>query len=335
MGFFQKGSIHKIVLCVMVLMLFCLQTGCFWKKKIPEPEPVAQELYEDGIKLIEKKLYEEARDKFNKAKVASADTELELLAEIAVADSYFEEEEFEAARAQYEETYKLHSGGKIADYLLYRIAECFFWQIDKIDRDATNAKKGLQAFERFEAEFPESQYLPQAQLRMKKIHTFLAESEFFIGKFYLRKHALFAAINRFKKALDLYPQSGIEDKLLFHLYMTYEILKDEDNTLEFRRLLLERYPNSEYVPKVEAINKQGSVKEISEHAEHKPEPDHETASARRDDSPGLAGTYQGKDKEIWWRKIFLLQGEKSQETIDEKKEPELEHRSFLEKIIPW
>lgn len=326
----------------LILIVFVLALGgCFWKKKTPEPEKSADQLYQEGLELIRDKRFEEARELFNKAKVISTETDLELLAQVAVADSYFEEEEYEAARAQYDEIFKLHSGSTIADYLQYRIGECFFWQVDAIDRDTSQAKKALQAFSRLVEDYPESGYLSLARLRIKKTHTFLAESEFFIGRFYLRKNAYLAAINRFKKALDLYTESGIEDKLLFYLFKAYRSLKDEDHALEYRRLLLERFPNSEYIPLVSSQDKEGHIPDPGDEA--KGIRFMEDANIEESLAPaGLAGTYQGGDKDSWTRKLLLLPREGSHgrciadgRPMNRNREQDMLQRTFLEKIIPW
>ncbi len=371
-SFIIKSRRTGIILSL--LMLFIIQGGCFWKKKAPEQEPSARELYLKGVELVEKKRYEEAREFFNKAKVSSGETEtdLELLAQIAVADSYFEEQEYEAARAQYEEIFKLHSGGKIGDYIQYRIGECFFWQIDTIDRDTTYAKKALKSFNLLVENFPESSYLLQSRPRIREIQNFLAESEFFIGRFYLRKNAFFAAINRFKKAIRLYPESGIEDKLLFHLYKTYKLLKDEDHTEEYRILLIERFPNCEYIPMVSSMDKQGFARDTEGQIERVEEGDTlsslslplETSSSdgKRSSSPDLqqdslmevfrdeskdipirlAGTYQGKDNNSWVQRHLLLRRKEAQSRCLEEfcrplqveEKSDLMQRTFLDKVLP-
>jgi outer membrane protein assembly factor BamD len=373
----QKSFIRKprrIGIVLSLLILFIIQGGCFWKKKAPEEELGARELYLKGVELVEEKRYEEAREFFNKAKVSSGETEtdLELLSQIAVADSYFEEKEYEAARAQYEEIFKLHSGGKIGDYIQYRIGECFFWQIDTIDRDTTYAKRALKTFNLLVENFPESEYLLQARPRIRETQTFLAESEFFIGRFYLRKNALFAAINRFKKAIALYPKSGIEDKLLFHLYKTYKLLKDEDHTEEYRMLLIERFPNSEYIPMVSSIDKEGFARDREVQTERieegntkfSPSLPQETSASDgkgssspglqqdslmdifRNDSEdipiGLAGTYQGKDNNSWVQRHLLLRKKEPQSRCLEElcrplqveEKSDLMQRTFLDKVLP-
>ncbi len=359
-----KTQWHSLWLVLLVILL--AQGGCFWKKKAPVSEPSASVLYQKGLELIQKKKFEEAREAFNKVKVISKETDLELLAQIAVADSYFEENEYEAARAQYEDLFKLHSGGEIADYLQYRIGECYFWQIDTIDRDTTDAKEALKAYNLLADKYPKSDYLPQARLRIREIHTFLAESEFFIGDFYLRKNALFAAINRFKKALELYPESGIEDRLIFYLYKAYFSLKDNDHAEEYRKILIERFPNSEYVPLLPSKEKQGlahGVEDLKEnpvflfpHLEPTPyavrgDPLQGLQKVALLDEPqpgeeqppiGLAGTYQGKDKNSWYRKILLLDADAPDrpckatpgEPSPEQRE-DLQKRSLFEKLIPW
>ncbi|MEK6777474.1 MAG: outer membrane protein assembly factor BamD [bacterium] len=365
-------NLFRTAALLLVLASFLVQGSCFWKKKNPEKELPANVLYQQGLELIQKKKFNEAREAFNKAKVSSKETNLELLAQIAVADSYFEEEEYEAAGAQYEEIFKLHSGGETADYLQYRIGECSFWQIDTIDRDTTHAKEALKAYNLLTDKFPKSEYLQLAGLRVKEIHTFLAESEFFIGEFYLRKSALFAAINRFKKTLELYPDSGIEDKLLFYLYKSYTSLKDDDHAEEYRKLLIERFPNSEYVPMASLGKKQGIEHgfeglPVNRQQDTEPSaaiplhddsaPETGTGDSRQEpqdiaqpdkpqtekDQPsiGIAGTYQ-KDKAPWYRRIFFPGAGTADQPVEAapdkpSAEPreDLEKRSFFDKLFPW
>jgi outer membrane protein assembly factor BamD len=327
-------SARRMGVLLLVCILF-ISGGCFWKKKAPDKTPTARELYEQGVKLVEGEKYEQARDIFNKVKVMGTETDLELLAQIAVADSYFEQKEYEAALALYKDMFKLHSGSPVADYLLYRMGDCHFWQIDTIDRDPTHARKALEDFNRLQKDFPDSEYLSPAKLRIKQIHAFLAKNEFFIGEFYLRKNALFAAINRFKKALDLYPESGIEDKLIYYLYKTYKTLKDEEHVDEYRNLLLRRYPNSEYVPLVTDL--QGK-----ENAAGPPLAEQGAGLQNEVPSPGLAGTYQGKDRDSWVRSLLLLRlaktcdrNVKCKPRATPPRHQALAKRSFVEKLIPW
>jgi len=329
----QNISFRRAVLFLLILTL-PVTAGCFWKKKSVKKSPTARELYHQGIDLEKNKRFEEARKIFNKVKVMGTENDLELLAQIAVADSYFEEKEYEAARTLYEEMFKLHSGGPVADYLLYRSGECHFWQIDTIDRDPTHAKKALRVFNRLLRNFPKSEFRAQARLRIQSIHTFLAENEFFIGEFYLRKDALFAAINRFKEALNRYPDSGIEDQLIFYLYKAYRDLKDEEHAEEYRKLLVERYPDSEYIPSVRRLERQGANPSGGRG-------DSATCADGSLPSPGLVGTYQGRDRDRRVRRLLIPadRGPSDQCSAepggDSRERETLMQRSFLEKITPW
>jgi outer membrane protein assembly factor BamD len=340
--------------------------GCFWKGKGTETEATAQQVYEEGVALIKRNRFEEAREVFNRVKVMGADPSVERLAQVAVADSYFEEKEYEAARVQYEEIFKLHSGGSLADYLQYRIGDCYFWQMGTVDRDSSSAKKGLATFNRFVRDFPQSPYASSARLRIQTIKAFLAENEFHVGQFYLGKKAYFAAINRFKKALALYPDSGISDKLVYYLYRAYKSLRDEDHAEQYRQQLIEEYPHSEFIPMVAAREESALFRNTLPSAAEAPawRPAHrlivlamgpgdsapagseeiwpEGRAAWEEVPPGLAGTYRAADRNAWHRRLLLL-GEKDETTrcvpcLPEIPPDEKERfltRSLSEKIFPW
>ncbi len=343
-----------------------LLSGCFWKKKAPETEATAEQVYAEGVDLIKRDRFEEAREAFNRIKVMGAEPDLERLAQVAVADSYFEEKEYEAARVQYEEIFKLHSGGSLADYLQYRIGECYFWQLNTVDRDSSSAKKALASFNRFVRDFPQSPYATSARLRIQTIKTFLAENEFHVGRFYLGKKAYFAAINRFKKALVLYPDSGISDKLVYYLYRTYKSLRDEDHAEQYRQQLVEEYPHSEFIPMLRAHEESALWPWDWRHGAAArpagPVPGRtvlamgpggatrtDSGGARPTDSPaweavpfGLAGTYWGPDRNAWHRRLLLL-GERDAETgcvpclpeIPPDEKVRFQTRSLTDKIFPW
>jgi outer membrane protein assembly factor BamD len=340
--------------------------GCFWKGKGTETEATAQQVYEEGVALIKRNRFEEAREVFNRVKVMGGDPSVERLAQVAVADSYFEEKEYEAARVQYEEIFKLHSGGSLADYLQYRIGDCYFWQMGTVDRDSSSAKKGLATFNRFVRDFPQSPYASSARLRIQTIKAFLAENEFHVGQFYLGKKAYFAAINRFKKALALYPDSGISDKLVYYLYRAYKSLRDEDHAEQYRQQLIEEYPHSEFIPMVAAREESALFRNTLPSAAEAPawRPAHrlivlamgpgdsapagseeiwpEGRAAWEEVPPGLAGTYRAADRNAWHRRLLLL-GEKDETTrcvpcLPEIPPDEKERfltRSLSEKIFPW
>ncbi|MDX1764610.1 MAG: hypothetical protein R3231_09840, partial [bacterium] len=131
-----------------------------------------------------------------------------------------------------------------------------------------------------------------------------------------------AAINRFKKALNLYPGSGIEDKLIYHLFRTYQTLNDEDHAQEYRTLLEERYPHSEFIP-------------LLTEPEAGSEPKQAVLSA------GLGGTYQGTNRNSWTRRLLFLgarEPERQSATAlapASRETQELAERSLVEKIKPW
>jgi outer membrane protein assembly factor BamD len=108
------------------------------------------------------------------------------------------------------------------------------------------ARESFEAYKELVTRFPNSNYTPDATLRMRHIVNLLAKAEIKVARHYFKKGAYVAAINRAQTTLNDYQNiAAVEDALII-LIDSYEALgltKLKDDTL---RVLESSYPQSQY-----------------------------------------------------------------------------------------
>ncbi|MBF0099316.1 MAG: outer membrane protein assembly factor BamD [Desulfobacterales bacterium] len=193
-------KINPIVLVAVLMQL--LACSMFQSK----PEKNADELANDGLKAFQKKQYTTAIENFEKIKDWYPFSQYAPLAELKIADSYFELSEYDKAIVAYEEFENLHPRNEYIPYVIYQIGQCYFEQIKSIDRDQSVSQKALSLFKRLVKQYPESEYADQAKPKINTCTKNLAEHELYVGLFYFKTNHYKAALKRFEMIISDYPE---------------------------------------------------------------------------------------------------------------------------------
>lgn len=210
---------------VFGLISLLVVSGCAWFET--KEEKTAQELASDGMDQFNRGKYKKAIESFEKLKDWYPFSKFVILAELKIADAYYNIKEYEEAVATYEEFENLHPRNEAVPYTIYQIGLCYFEQIDTVDRDQTSAKKALDTFNRLKKQFPVDSYTIKAQEHIKKCLKSLAGHEFYVGIFYLKNKHYKAALNRFKSVLSNYPDVGVHQTALQYIALCEALLKEQ------------------------------------------------------------------------------------------------------------
>jgi len=199
-------------LLLTAFFLAVLASGCAgWKKK--EPEPTPQVLFDKGMKFFNKKKYEKAAETFRKFKEEFPLSDYTPLAELRTADSYFLNKNYAEAIVLYEEFKKLHPMHLEIPYVIYQLGMCHYKQMRTVDRDQTETEKAIEQFRYLVENFPQSTHTAEARTKMQICQKQMADYEFYVGHFYFRVKRYKAALGRFERILQKYPESGLEGKI--------------------------------------------------------------------------------------------------------------------------
>ncbi len=249
----MKRSLVSI-LCTLLVITF-MGNGCAHKK--PESEKTAQELAAEGESLLNAKRYQKAIDTFKNLKDWYPFSTLAAVADLKIADAYFQMEDYENAASAYEDFERLHPQNKSVPYAIYREGLCYYYRLDTIDRDQTPARKAIEAFSRLVNRYPDCEYSKKAAEYIVKCRKSLAGHELYVGKFYYKMGHYKAALHRLNRVISDYPDVGELDEARHYISIITDNLvkalsdEDPDVRLEAVKTLGKTGPKTD--PAVDAL----------------------------------------------------------------------------------
>lgn len=189
-------------------------------KDTQQPDKV---LFDKAVKDIERGRYEIARLTLNTLINTYDTSEFLAKAKLAVADSWFREggaHGLAQAEAEYKDFILFYPTMEEAAESQSRICDIHFKQMEKVDRDPTQALRAEQECRQLLTQFPNSKFAPMAEQRLRDIQEVLAESEVRVAMFYHHKGSFPAAVNRFR-VVDQYPLYSGSDAALWNQADSY------------------------------------------------------------------------------------------------------------------
>jgi len=176
--------------------------------------------------------------------------------QLEVAYAYFKDNEPVSAIAACDRFIKLHPNHPNVDYAYYLKGLANFNEDlgllgaiadqDLSERDPKAAKDSFDAFRELATRFPGSKYTPDAVARMNYLVNALASHEVHVARYYARRGAHVAAVNRAQTAFQQYPQAPATEEALAIMVKSYDALGMNDLRDDAQRVLNKNYPNSKY-----------------------------------------------------------------------------------------
>ncbi|MCF8094977.1 MAG: outer membrane protein assembly factor BamD [Desulfobacteraceae bacterium] len=197
----MKNSSIAAVLCVFLLIGAVGCAGWFGKKQ----EKTATELAEQGDKYFRQEDYNKAIKSYERLRDWYPYSPHVKKAELRIADAHYNLGKYEQALSAYEYYERMHPSDSEIPYVIYRIGMCHYERIKSIDRTQVPTQKALEVFNRLRSRFPESEYAQKSVSRIEKCRKRLAGHEFYVGRFYFKSEHFQAALKRFEKVAEKYP----------------------------------------------------------------------------------------------------------------------------------
>lgn len=250
-----RHSTWLVLGCVLLLAL--VAGGCRAKKyenpitkDTQQPDKV---LYDKAIKDIEKGRYEVARLTLNTLMNTYDTSEYLAKAKLAIADSWMREGGSHAlaqAEAEYKDFILFYPTMEESSEAQMKICEIHFEEMEKADRDATQALRADEECRQLLTQFPNSRHAPTAAQRMRQIQEVLSESEFRVGSYYYAKGSYPPAANRLQTLTDQYPLFSSSDQALMMLGDSYSHMgpRFKQKSITAFQKLVREYPLSPLVP---------------------------------------------------------------------------------------
>ena len=118
-------------------------------------------------------------------------------------------------------------------------------QQDMSERDPKAALDSYEAFRQLVTLYPNSRYANDAQLRMGYLIGALADHELHVARYYYKRGAYLAAINRGKILLQTYPATKQAEGALAAMYHAYHKLNLPLLRDDAKRILLQNFPKTQ------------------------------------------------------------------------------------------
>jgi outer membrane protein assembly factor BamD len=178
-------------------------------------------------------------------------------AQIDIAYAYYKSNEPALAIAAADRFIRLHPNHPHVDYAYYLKGLvtfnedlgllAFLSNQDLSERDPKGAQESFDTFKELITRFPESRYADDSRARMQYLVNSLAAHEVHVARYYFRRGAYVAAINRAQAALANYPEAPAIEEALVILVRGYDALGIEDLRDDANRILQKNFPGSVYL----------------------------------------------------------------------------------------
>lgn len=118
---------------------------------------------------------------------------------------------------------------------------------DPSERDPKATRESFAAFKALVDRYPNSKYAPDAIDRMKYLINAMAQYEVHVARYYYRRGAFLASLNRAMGAVKDYQDAPAREEALFLMIKNYEKLGMPQLRADTERVFKQNYPNSPYL----------------------------------------------------------------------------------------
>jgi outer membrane protein assembly factor BamD len=227
------------VSCAVLLTAFVVPAhGQIFRKKSSGKKPSSsnplagldskqpdKELYDKAMGALKKGHFDVCRLDLQTLLNTYPDSEYQMRAKLAIGDSWFKEggsAAYTQAESEYKDFITFFPNVPEAAEAQMRVADIYYMQMEKPDRDYTNVQRAEQEYRQMINQFPDSPLIPRAQQHLRDVQEVLAQREFEIGSFYATHENWAASIARLQTVADTYPLFSHSDATLIQLGDDYE-----------------------------------------------------------------------------------------------------------------
>ncbi len=184
-----------------------------------------KQLYDKAVVAMNKGHFDVARLDLQTMLNTYPDSQYQMRAKLAIADSWYKEGGTAAltqAESEYADFRVFFPNAPEAAEAQMRIGDIYFRQMDRPDRDYNKAVHAEEEYRRMLTDYPDSVLLPQAKQRLREVQEVMASREADIASFYGTRGNLAAEIARYETVLDTYPLYSHLDDVLIGVGDAYE-----------------------------------------------------------------------------------------------------------------
>ncbi|RLQ89499.1 outer membrane protein assembly factor BamD [Notoacmeibacter ruber] len=218
----------------------------------------ADTLYNQGLANLEAGRMTEAGRKFKAVENQHPYTDFGRKALVMQAFTQYRQGQYDDAILTAKRYTTLYPATDDAAYATY-IAGLSYWrQIKDVTRDQDAAQKMISTMNQVVTRWPDSEYVPDAQAKIRFGRDQLAGKEMQVGRYYLERREYLAAIRRFRYVVENYSNTRHVEEALARLTESYLAMGLVDEAQNSAAILGYNFPDSQwYKDSYALLNKGG------------------------------------------------------------------------------
>ena len=235
-----KTGTVSLLAAVFISFLF-LDCG---PRKRYDPTPEGE--FEAAYDVYQREKYPSAIERFKQIIYKYPGSDRVEEARYFLADSYFNNGEYQLAADEFERLNREFPQGRYAELAMFKTALAYDKMSRRTERDQTETIKSMETLELLLSKYPNTNYADTVKLHIRELKDRLAKKEFGTAMFYFKRKFYDSAIIYLKSVLETYPESKVMPATLYHLYLASDKMGYPDDAADARSWLCTKYLESEY-----------------------------------------------------------------------------------------
>lgn len=212
-------------------------------KQVERP---VESLYNEAADALDSKDYVRASKAFEEVERQHPYSQWATKAQLMSAYAAYQDDRYDEAILALDRFIELHPGNEDIDYAYYLKALAYYEQITDVARDQAMTKSAMEALDTLIMRFPDSRYARDATMKRDLTLDHLAGKEMEIGRYYLNRGQVNAAINRFRTVVRDYQTTSHTPEALHRLVECYLTLGLKTEAIRVAAVLGHNYPGSKW-----------------------------------------------------------------------------------------
>ena len=160
--------------------------------------------------------------------------------------SYYYQDYYYDAISELERFIKKYPKHERIDYAHFLLAICYYEQIVDEKKDLGPLLKAEEQFRLVINNYPNTDFALDSKFKLDLINEVLASKEIFLGRYYMKKEKWIAAINRFKRVVEVYDTTVYVEEAIHRLVEIHYKLGLIDESKKYASLLGYNYNSSKW-----------------------------------------------------------------------------------------
>jgi len=210
-----------------------------------ETDPPAK-LYDQGLANINAGKLTEAQKKFDAIDAQHPFTEWSRKALVMSTFAKYRQGDNDGAIATGERYMNLYPQSKDAAYVQYLVGLSYSKQIPVVTQDQRASARTIEAMTKVVTLYPTSEYVDDAQVKIRMARDNLAGKEMQIGRYYQERKEYLAAVSRYRNVIESFSNTNQVEESLSRLVECYYSLGLTDEAQTAAAVLGHNYPDGQW-----------------------------------------------------------------------------------------